>query len=52
MPEELISRRTRTAFRELGSRLVLGAIDDIWQDEGFAPHPDARELSGDRRTKY
>lgn len=49
---ELVSRRTRTAFRELGAGFVLREIDDLWQDEGFAPSPDTQDLPGERRTRY
>lgn len=49
---ELVSRRTRTAFRELGAGFVLREIDDLWQDEGFAPSLDTQDLSGERRTRY
>lgn len=49
---ELVSRRTRTSFRELGAGFVLREIDDLWQDEGFAPSPNTEDLSGERRTRY
>lgn len=49
---DLVSRRTRTAFRELGAGFVLRLINDIWQDEGFAPSPDPSHLSGERRSHY
>lgn len=52
MKPELISRRTRTAFRELGAGLILREIEDIWQDEHFAPHTETQALSGERRSRY
>jgi len=49
---ELVSRRTRTAFREVGSGFVLRVINNIWQDEGFAPNPDPQWSGGERRNSY
>ena len=51
-PPDLVSRPTRSAFRELATGLVLGAINDVWQDEGFAPTLGSRQMSGERRTLY
>jgi hypothetical protein len=49
---ELISRSTRTAFRETGANLILRVIDDLWQDQGFRPSNEIPPLEGERRTLY
>lgn len=56
MPESrprpaLVSPRTRRAFRELATGIVLREIEGMWQDEGFAPGPGNAE-SGERRNLY
>lgn len=47
----MVSRRTRRAFRELATDIVLRAIDGMWQDEDFAPNPGNNE-TGERRSLY
>lgn len=48
---ELVSRATRRAFREVAPGIVLREIDGMWQDEGFALGPPNQE-PGDRRNLY
>jgi hypothetical protein len=49
---ELVSRSTRRAFRELCTDTVLREIDDMWQDEGFAPGPLPVNLVAERRSQF
>lgn len=49
---KLVSRAVRTAFRNLASGIVLGRIDDLWQDEGFGPADQSHGISGERRSLY
>lgn len=49
---ELVSRATRRAFRELAPNIVLREIDDMWQDEGFAPAEPSTLTTGERRSLY
>jgi hypothetical protein len=49
---ELVSRATRRAFRELASGIVLREINEVWQDEGFAPAEPAQSTGGERRSLY
>lgn len=48
---ELVSRRTRRAFRELATDTVLREIVAMWTDEGFPPGP-PNEEQGERRSLY
>lgn len=55
MRPELVSTATRRAFREAASGwdgLIVRVIQDIWQDEGFAPSADDGGQPGDRRAAY
>lgn len=47
----LISKPTQRAFRELSTDTTLSEIDDMWQDEGFAPGP-LPEIAGQRRARF
>jgi hypothetical protein len=51
---ELITSRAREAVRGLMSNTVLREIDEMWQDEGFAPSPELIEppLGGERVTRF
>lgn len=49
---ELVSRATRRAFREMSTDTVLRKIDEMWQDEGFAPGPPREDVSGERRALF
>ena len=50
VPRELIHRRTRTAFREHMVDYVLGAIKDMFENEGIACSPIEPNTSGARRS--
>lgn len=50
---ELMSRRTREAVRDLMSGTVLREIDEMWQDELFAPPEEEPEpVGGQRVTRF
>lgn len=49
---ELIGLRTRTAIRDLQSSTPLRKIDDMWQDELFAPAEDPEPVGGQRVTRF
>jgi hypothetical protein len=53
MPE-MINSRVRVAIRGLMSNTLLREIDEMWQDEGFAPSPEPIEppLGGERVTRF
>lgn len=47
---ELLPKSIRIAFRNLCSGVYLGAINDMFEMDGFAPDPDANpDVSGQRR---
>lgn len=46
-----IPRRVRIAFREELVGWYLGAVDDLFQAEGFRPGPDNPAVSGERRSR-
>jgi hypothetical protein len=51
--KDLISERTRAAVRDMMSVTVLREIDDMWQDERFAPGPDPDPpVGGQRVTRF
>jgi hypothetical protein len=47
---ELVSQGTRRAVRDLMSNTVLRKIDEMWQDERFAPGPDPDPPVGGQRV--
>ncbi|WP_432973600.1 abortive infection family protein [Dactylosporangium sp. CA-233914] len=49
---ELISRRARSAFRDLASGVFVSALHEYWRDEGFAPFADPGGDSGVRRRIF
>lgn len=50
---ELLSQRAREAVRDLMSGTVLRDIDEMWQDEQFAPADDEIEpVGGQRVTRF
>jgi hypothetical protein len=49
---ELVSRATRRAFRELAVSIVLREIEEMWQDEGFAPAEPSQSTGGERRSLF
>lgn len=49
---ELISRRTREAVRDTMSGTVLREIDEMWQDELFAPPTEEPEPVGGQRVTH
>jgi hypothetical protein len=50
---EMLSRRSREAVRDQMSSTVLREIDDMWQDEGFAPPAeDPEPVGGQRVTRF
>lgn len=52
---ELVSPATRNAFRALATSLTIKIVDELWEDQGFAPIP-PEELKyqdfGQRRTEF
>lgn len=50
--QELVSRATRRAFREIAPGIVVREIDGMWQDEGFEAGPSPEDVSGVRRSLY
>lgn len=49
---ELVSRRSREAVRDTMSGTVLREIDEMWQDELFAPTIDEPEPVGGQRVTH
>ena len=47
---ELVSQGTRRAVRDLMSNTVLREIDQMWQDEKFAPGPEPDPPVGGQRV--
>ena len=47
---ELVSQGTGRAVRDLMSNTVLRKIDEMWQDERFAPGPDSDPPVGGQRV--
>jgi len=50
---ELVNKRTREAVRDQMSGTVLREIDEMWQDELFAPpEEDPEPVGGERVTRF
>ncbi|MFC8525427.1 hypothetical protein [Pseudarthrobacter sp. NPDC057230] len=49
---ELVNRRARDAVRDFMSGTTLGQIDELWQDELFAPVFDDPEPVGGQRVTH
>jgi hypothetical protein len=53
MKRELLSRRTRETVRDVTSGTTLSEIDEMWQDELFAPvSEDPEPVGGQRVTRF